>query len=80
MNDVRYRLERLRDDHLAGRLEAWRVAELRSDCAALRALDETGEYRERLEFIEEMLVCLLRNLASVEKLDALREQLKRIVG
>lgn len=78
MNDIRFRLERLREDHLRDELEAWRVAELREDCARLRALDREGELTPRLELIEELLGHLLHNLASLAKLEGLRERLKRL--
>lgn len=80
MNDVRFRLLRLREDQIARKLEAWKVEELARDCAALRADDAHGEYAKTLAFIEEMLGYILRNLRGVARLEELRRELGQLAG
>ncbi len=80
MSDIRFRLERLREDHLAGRMEVWRIEELLADCAAMRAEDTRGRYTEILAFISQMLSIVMRNQVGILRLNELKAELERSAG
>jgi hypothetical protein len=78
LDDLHFRLRRLREDLLARRLEDWRLEELEADCRSLLAGDPRTPYAGALGFIAEMVAEVRRSRATQRELARLRGELERL--
>ncbi|MFT7484287.1 MAG: hypothetical protein ACI9F9_000127 [Candidatus Paceibacteria bacterium] len=75
MDDIQFRLEAIKKQLPSGGPAKWKLSELIDDCASLRLADPKGEFVGALEFIEQMLSMVLRNMRSMGQLKKLRRQI-----
>ena len=68
MNDIQFRLERMRSALENGGIEDWKLQELIEDCAKLRRSDPHGEFHSALGYIQSMLETVQTNLDTVSRL------------
>ncbi len=77
MDDIQYRLEVMKRELTEGGVEDGKILELIADCASLRRSDPEGSLVSALQFIEDMLGMIRRNIATVEEL---KSQVKKLCG